>query len=176
VIVLAVAERAHVPDMSARAEARYARTWVPWAKPALAWPGATQRRWEALLAGAQVTRVVNLLPPARAAGAWDAADAAVLAVQILHWATQQQGTFARGEEAQLIFLGRRVERAFLGVRGPQPWGRPYDLPFDDEAGDWYGAVWCMTIPHPSGRNREYNDPVIRARVQRALARFCAEVK
>ena len=172
-IVLAMAERAHVPGLSARAEARYARGWVPWAKHALVWPGPTARRWEGLLAGNKVSWVCNLLPPAREIGTWDAVLAREYAGHVLRWAAGQQGPHGIDEPAQLILLGRRVDRAFQGEwlhQPPAPWGKVFTITHGA------GTTRCLVVPHPSGRNRAYNDPKLRSRVQWALAHFCAEVK
>lgn len=178
-IVVAVAERAYWPQMSLAAEVRYAHAWVPWAKRALEWPSATRSRWLAL-GGDRVSWMCNLLPPSAIPGAWNSKLARESALTVLRWAVKQQGNFGAEEPARLVMLGRRVERAFstsklgdddLGtVYSRAPWGRVF-------------AIWCgdgytdaIVIPHPSGRNRAYNDPAVRARVKRALTRFCAEVK
>ena len=125
-----------------------------------------------LLADSKVSGYYNLMPPARTVGAWDAEAASRYALELLRWAATQQGPHGIDDPAQLILLGRRVEAAFYNNDGRVPieWTRTFKL--------WCGAgpVRCMVIPHPSGRNRAYNDPKLVSLVQAALKQFCAEVK
>lgn len=113
--------------------------------------------------GMRYTSAMNLLPPSPVAGEWDhsqAVDSAcavmrniMLAIDsgLMIGATDtpevpQDFRCARWLHHVTLLLGRRVERAMLGYKlpyfEPHPWGH-------------YGIF--ITVPHPSGQNRWWND-------------------
>lgn len=57
----------------------------------------------------------------------------------------------------LICLGRRVERA-VGFRRARPWGEWFEV----------GLLQAVTVPHPSGLNRLYNELDERVRTGEVL--------
>lgn len=95
------------------------------------------------------TRVVlaqhrtNLLPEP---GPWDTRAARVAAVELNDAATG----------LPFVLLGRRVANAF-GLRDVRPfvWVK-------------LGTRSYLLLPHPSGRCRSWNDPLVRAQAQRTL--------
>lgn len=95
---------------------------------------------------------INLLPPSPKAGAWSARRARTEARAVLEW--------ARVNNCHLVLVGRRVEAAFLRAslgtwhdRRTRPWNETYWL----QAGAWE-LRRCITVPHPSGRCRVWNEP------------------
>ena len=111
------------------------------------------RRYGSLVPADSVI-VRNLLPPDPVSGAWDATAAKVNAHYVESYADE------RG--LRMVFLGRRVARAF---------GMDFPLgSFIEGAG---GCVDCLVLPHPSGRSRAWNDPVAAARYRRLFEEFVA---
>jgi len=106
----------------------------------------------------------NLLPPCAASGVWNTAQAKKYANEMLDYAADQHTQYGAPEDARLVLLGRKVERAFTAEE--HPWGAVYQVQDID----------CMTIPHPSGRCRVWNDRRAYMRLRSALLQFCAEVK
>ena len=162
-IVIAVGERIHNPKLSARAEARLAADWKPMLSPALRVVSSTRTRWLAV-GGDRVSYMFNLLPPCATSGAWNAALATKHAEEMLSYAADQHMQYGAPENARLVLLGRKVERAFTDA--PRQWGTVYVV----------DGIDCTTLPHPSGRCRVWNDTQAHARLRRALIEFCAEVK
>ncbi len=158
-MLIAVAERRN--DRGAPA-ARLRRAARAWARHPLACvlashamrQGPSRTRLHNLL-GLRPDRVVNLLPPDRRPGTWDAWRAREVAALL--------GAWARAHAHELVLLGRRVAEAF-GVG---------DLPFGAQA-QVDGGVRVLVLPHPSGRSRYLNDPRTRPRVRRWVARFVRE--
>lgn len=122
------------------------RIWdLTWAAQTPAFVGQMEKLEDLL--GVSLDRAINLLPPHPCPAPWDARKARKIALAMVRW--------ARGHD--LVLLGRKVASAFgLG---------------DAEFGEHRARVILM--PHPSGRNRLWNDEEFRAKMRRAMARFSA---
>lgn len=92
--------------------------------------------------------------------------------RIIVWPRRQARESARemlksvGHRDVLVLLGARVSEAFAPIAGIMPtWcpGRAFGL--DEVAGTWATAI---VLPHPSGRNRAWNEPVAVARARSIL--------
>lgn len=151
-MIIAVAERRHLPDLTPATEFSMAQEW-------LAAPVGSMLEVPALECGPSRTRLdkltgdfafdlrVNLLWPTANLGEWDAEAARVCAERL--------DEVARTWGARLVLLGRRVARAF-GFGG---------VPLC-RARERY-----LVFPHPSGRSRALNDSSSRAAARRAFREF-----
>ncbi len=97
-------------------------------------------------------------------------------------AANQIAHAARAKSWPLVLLGANVARAFgAGDLDSHTWYRlatvsPPGIPQASEVHVWrrevlgaqQSGVRAIRLPHPSGRNRDFNDPGARLRVQRAL--------
>lgn len=154
--VLAVGERCHVPLLSSAAEERIARLWdqaplrCVLTFPAFAGVTPTCVRARHLLPGA---RFCNLLPPSPRPGLWDARLARHVAPLVHGWAAENA--------CKVALLGRRVTAAFLGAEVPLGVTRGVE-----------GVVY-LTLPHPSGLSRLWNDEAGVERYRTMAREFCA---
>lgn len=108
--------------------------------------GATKKRLDQLIPPG--VQRINLLPPHPRAGAWDARLAVRVAALVA----------VKGGFNRIILLGRRVTDAFFTRT-------PLGVSFLS------GGVSYLTLPHPSGRCRAYNDPAERERYRTMVEAF-----
>lgn len=154
--VLVVGERCHTPDLHPEKERRYAWLWdarpmkCVMTFPAFDGDSLACRRARSLFPGAHLS---NLLSPQARAGGWDPKLAKFVAQLVHGWAVEKG--------ARLALLGRRVADAFF-PGGEVPLGalRAVD------------GVPYLTVPHPSGLCREWNDPEKVKKITGAAAEFC----
>lgn len=69
----------------------------------------------------------------------------------LHWRAAAQNMKGLLEGRRIVCLGRPVAESFGLLPTEYEYFRWFDHP-----GDFYSSLFCV-IPHPSGRNRMYND-------------------
>jgi len=99
------------------------------------------------------TEAINLLPPSPIVGAWDAEHAEYVARELNELRIVgvnsfcKDGVFGHWNTDIILLLGRKVEHAFL--RAPCQFFRPILTP------DMQTIL--VTLPHPSGVNRFWND-------------------
>lgn len=108
------------------------------------------------LLGVVTYRWVNLCPPRSSGVAWDRRTARRSASAVRWWAQNAAGR-------RLVLLGRLVADAFeLELREP---GEVVTLP---------GGVPALVLPHPSGRNRFWNDPELCSQMRVVFDNFMKE--
>lgn len=153
------AEDYQVVFVAERRQERQLGPWSKWAGDPLAhmlsapdgWNSPSMRNACRLLHPPSF-RWVNLLPPDPRPGKWDAGLAWRCARRLEEWA------LAEGQD--LVLLGRRVERAFRAGGRLREFGEIE-----------YRSVRFLFLPHPSGRCREWNDPLRRAAMRAAFDGF-----
>lgn len=121
----------------------------------------------------------NVVDDAPGDGSWPAGRAAVRAESLI-------GELL-GQTRRVYLLGRRVWQAF-GFDAPEPFSRAVRQPAGDVDGVTYAARWVtiphnwrdaeaqqwVLLPHPSGKNHDFNDPANRARAQALLREAVTE--
>ncbi len=151
-MLIAVAERLHVPDWDQR---RVNSWWARWREKPLHYMrrtpcmlhGPTRRRFDEMTEGADVSQIINLLPPDNECGTWDTPWAFKNAELLYEWSLDSD---CEG----FLLLGRRVTNAFTS-----------------------GLEFCesidrfLSLPHPSGRSQYLNNPDNLCRVRKAVRRF-----
>ena len=160
-MILVIAERVHSPSMPAAKVAEWAELWRKAPMRCMhivkaMTHGSTRKRLEHLLCSPP-NRVMNLLPPDSRCGSWNAAQARDVAQQFRKWLyegrdpeiTSECGQ--HGEVKTLVLCGSRVMDAWFSGAPPQK--------FLEIGRSWrYRGISHMFMPHPSGRNRVWNDP------------------
>lgn len=176
--VLFIAERAHWPeasyDLKTRAEGwDHSPVWRMLDTPAMS-RGRTRQRLAKLLGVWHDTlHVVNLLPPDRKSGTWDARKAEKYARALRDVLTVgtapnvHQRALAVTPPARIVLLGRRVGQAVWP--NSRVWLRPGTAAY-------YGGVPTLYLPHPSERCRTWNDPAKAEDMQRAFWAHVSDVE
>jgi hypothetical protein len=100
-------------------------------------------------------RVVNVLPPSSACGSWDARFAREISDQVIAY------FHANSNYTHVILLGRRVMDLFCGRDRRFGWVQTI------------GRVPALCLPHPSGRNRFWNDGKAEGKVEKWVEKFLA---
>lgn len=173
-MILAIAERVNDPRMDAERVARWARVWrehrlrAMLTTPAMS-IGQTKSRFAALTGLPIRTKVINLMPPDNKIWTWDAGVAEMQADYLREWLRedacltvfQDNEQCAQERVTGVVLLGRRVATAWqMG---------------------WYkfGTITAIAgcqqpfllLPHPSGRNRTWNDPALVASLRQQVVKF-----
>ncbi len=180
-MILVVAERVHNPKMPPEKVQKWAELWrqaplrCVFLVQGMAW-GPTRNRLAKLL-GRQPDRVVNLLPPDSACGTWDAQWAREVAQRLrVHLEGGDNQPYMKDEDGvegpitHIVLCGRRVMDAWFPQQ-PSPEAEKYAPGMTWE----WRQIRHMWIPHPSGRNRVWNDVENVERVQASARDFFSDL-
>lgn len=141
-MILVIGERVNNRDLTPSKVQRWRQSWIRWGwKAALATEamvrGQSRTRLDQIVLGEKW--VVNLLPPDNKPGSWDQKMARQMAAEAEAW--------LRGKRCPIrgvVLLGRRVGNMFMPGAAFGTTGRIGDIP-------------VLLVPHPSGRNRFWNE-------------------
>jgi len=98
-------------------------------------------------------QVINILPPDNKAGTWDSG----LARKMVSKAPEALDS---DTYSGIVLLGRRVTDLFF-----------QGVPFGTQS--YYNGIPVLCMPHPSGRNRFWNDKNAKKKVRRWVKKFLA---
>jgi hypothetical protein len=163
-MILVLAERVYDPNMTDQKVEAWRRAWQQdrthciFTTPAM-YRGDVMTRLRGHLGFEPVVR--NLLWPDNQIGTWDRGQAKLSALAVHQWCKHQ------ADLAGVIFLGRKVTAAF--GRGYMGWGEVQLLDLRSP------PLRLLALPHPSGRNRIWNDPAMRRALKLNVAKFLLEV-
>ena len=180
-MILVVAERVHNPKMPQDLVPKWDSLWrkaplrCVWTVQGMCW-GPTRNRLAKLL-GRQPDRVVNLLPPDRACGTWDAEQARDVAQRLRVYLeggdnppTMRNEDGEEGYVTHIVLCGRRVMDAWFPEQ-PSAEAEQYR---PGQVWEWR-SIRHMWMPHPSGRNRQWNDPGIVESVRRGAVELFSDL-
>ncbi len=171
-LFLVIGERVHEPLMEPTRVKRWRELWEQHpvrcmlTTPAMV-EGPTRRKLEELI-GRSPDKVINVMPPDNVCGSWQPKVAArYMAALKGHLATNRE--LFDGEQkrqiTRIMLCGARVHDAWNEQIGDLVTKKPIG-----ETWEWEG-IRCLYIPHPSGRNRLWNDHKNVELVERACERF-----
>lgn len=150
-MILVIGERIYDPKMSNEKVYRWRRMWDKYGwemamrTPAMVY-GSARKRLDSVLPGREW--IVNLLPPDNMSGTWDDKLAQRIMLKCRSWVFGKRERTITG----IILLGRRVAQTYQ------------DYPFNGKLAfgeiEMISKIPIMVIPHPSLRNRGWNQEVV----------------